>query len=58
LLLRVLPAEYLFLAVEEIKKLPAVDFIEGEVQLEVLILVEQVHHIVGREQVQPWDRVI
>lgn len=55
MLLRVLPAEHLFLAVEEIKKLPAVDFIEGEVQLKVLILVEQVHHIVGREQVQPWD---
>jgi hypothetical protein len=58
LLLCVFPAEHLFLAVEEIKKLPAVDFIEGEVQLEVLILIEQVDHIVRREQIQPWDRVI
>lgn len=58
MLLVVLATNNLRSFVEQVLQFAAVDFIEGEVQLEVRVLVKQVDDVVSRQKVQTRHRAI
>jgi hypothetical protein len=57
-LFRVFSAEDIFAIIEQIKQFATVDFVERNPKLEIGILIEQINHIVRRQQVQARDLTV
>ena len=58
LLLVILSADQLLAFVKEIVEFPAINLVEGQVELQVLVHLQKLYHIVGGEDIEPGNCAI